>query len=96
MTLPAPMLAWWSARESREQKLLLSALVFAVAAGLYWMIQPVIVMHRTAGEAFRAAEGDYQWLRAQVDALARMRAEAGGILPVNLPADAIREKSKAT
>ena len=92
MTLPEPMLAWWNARESREQKLLLVGAVLIVVVGLYSLIQPVISMHRVAGEDFQSAEAEYHWFKAQIAALGRMRAKSGGTLPVNLPPLAIKQK----
>ena len=92
MTLPQPLLAWWNARESREQKLLLVGAVFAVAAGLYAVVQPMISTHRVASETFQFADADYHWLKGQIAALARMRTQAGGALLVNLPPQAMKEK----
>ncbi len=92
MTLPAPLLAWWNAREDREQKLLLGGAVFAAVVVLYALIYPVFAMHSTASKAFQTADGDYHWLRGQIRTLAEIRAETGGALPVFLPANEIREK----
>ncbi len=92
MTLPEPLLAWWSARESREQRMLLVGAAFAVAAAAYALVYPVFEMHATAGREFQAADGDYHWLKQQVRALGEMRSEAGGALPVSLPLDEAKAK----
>lgn len=95
MTLPEPILAWWDARESREQKLLLVAVVFAVAAGLYALVNPVISMYATASREFQIADADRRWLEEQVRALSAIRTEAGGTLPVHLSPEELRKRVEA-
>lgn len=95
MTLPEPILAWWNARESREQKLLLIAAVFVVVAGLYSLVNPAISMYAAASREFQTADADHRWLKEQVRALSAIRSEAGGALPVNLPPEEVKKRVEA-
>ena len=95
MNLSESLFAWWSARESRERKLLLTGAVFAVAAALYTLVNPLLSMHRASLEEFRVVEGDYRWLKEQVLVLAEIRSEAGGALPVYLSPERAKARIEA-
>lgn len=92
MTSLEPLLSWWNTRESREQKLLLFAAAFAAAAVLYATVYPVFLRYADANDKLRTADEDYRWLERQVSVLSSIRSQAGGVLPVNLPAREIKEK----
>lgn len=92
MSLFEPVVSWWNSRESREQKFLLIGGVFAVVAAAYAGLSPAFLKYSAAAAALREADGNYQWLEEQVALLAQIRTQAGGVLPVSLPAEEIKAK----
>ena len=89
------IVAWWSARENREQKILLAGAVLAIAALVYTLVYPVFMTYTTAVKALDVADEDYHWLEEQVRILSAIRSEAGGALPVSMPVDEIEKKIKS-
>ena len=95
MNIPESVFAWWNARESKEQKLLLVGGLFAVAAALYALANPILSMYQASVQQFRQADSDHLWLKEQVQTLEQLRSEAGGALPVFLSPDGMMKKIKA-
>lgn len=69
---------WWSTISVREQRLLVSAIIFIVAAAIYWGIaQPTIARAEKAQLKLTSEQQLLQWVTNKADTIVELRQSSG-------------------
>lgn len=69
---------WWSTISTREQRLLVSAIVFVVAAVMYWGVaQPLVTRAENAQTKLASEQQLLQWVTNRADTIVELRQRSG-------------------